>query len=189
MTLVLLPRLRLPCKTEGRLPGPEVWIGVGTSECPGNEPFGEPVPSGSCRPQGHLEKELTCSRLQRPSLFQEWTPSFSWEDGEGVSCTIPWLPASLIRMSHVWPGHLDLIWAVLICVGGTSAVTCGVQLSTDSRDLFFSQGGQVTGPTNPFPKTERSPGLAEFFLYTRWGGFSTILQDRFYFHFIDLKKR
>lgn len=173
-----MPRQRLPCNTEGLLPGPGVYWRRDFRALRGADVVWELQAAGTSgeradlqqvaapQPLPRMNPQLFLGRQRRSGLHHSQTP-----------CKLNQNESRVTRASGPYLGSADLC---------RELYTCGVQLSTESRDLFFSQWGQITGPTNQFPKTERSPGLAEFLLYARLGGVATILQDRFYFHFIDL---
>ena len=107
VTLVLLPVLRLLCKMGSWLFGPTVFVPVWISEYPVIQAFLEQFErSVSCRTWWHLDKELTCCRLQFiQTLPRMNSKSISWERWERCSdhpSPLPLLTAGLIEMSALW---------------------------------------------------------------------------------------
>ena len=107
VTLVLLPVLRLLCKMGSWLFGPTVFVPVWISEYPVIQAFLEQFErSVSCRTWWHLDKELTCCRLQFiQTLPRMNSKSISWGRWERCSdhpSPLPLLTAGLIEMSALW---------------------------------------------------------------------------------------
>lgn len=107
VTLVLLPVLRLLRKMESCLFGPTVFVPVWISEYPVIQAFLEQFErSVSCRSWWHLDKELTCYRLQFiQTLPRMNSKSISWGRWERCSdhpSPLPLLTVGLIEMSDLW---------------------------------------------------------------------------------------
>lgn len=85
------------CKIEGLLPGPKAFVPVWISECPVNQTFLEQFRRCvSCRTWWHLDKELTCCKLQFIQLLPGLNSvHFPGNMGKDAVATLHHCPCSL----------------------------------------------------------------------------------------------